>query len=280
MGKRRYSEDFYSEIDSLIKIHQEKSVKRFEMIEVAQSSETESKNQSKYGYTPPPTFWEVASSNKLLKYALVFIGILFVTLMVSVGLSARMRQNNELVAKNTEVIQHAENKGISTGENKIDLSSSHETLKVSVKPVPENWGKPQAGILKTYKDDNTKLKEMDNKSFSPQFPGEPAVPIPDNIDKSNLKIPVDNPSPANPTDVPGNIVPHAETLNAPDGNVPASGDSTLPGESVPSSASVSNPVESLSPAKDASLPDTGITPSKDTALPGGIVPKAGDSLTK
>lgn len=185
MSKRRYSENFYSEIDSLIKIHQEKSAKRFEMIEVAHSADAEEKNQSKYGYTPPPTFWEVASSNKLLKYALIFVGILFATLTISITLSGRMSQSSELAARDNGIVQHAESKEKTAKENVVDLTSAHETLSVSVKPVPDNWGEPQAGMLKPYKDDAVKLQEMNEKSFMPDISKEPVPPTPDTV-KNNM----------------------------------------------------------------------------------------------
>lgn len=186
MTKRRYSEDFYSEIDTLIKIHQEKSVKRFEMIEVAQSKETsDGSNKTKYGYTPPPTFWEVASSNKLLKYALIFIGILFATFLLSVTLSGRIEQNRKLAAGDRSIVHSAESKEKPKKESGADLSSSHETLNVSVKPVPASWGDPQTGMLKPHKDDVEKLKDIKEKTFHIDIPEESASPIPDIIDKNN-----------------------------------------------------------------------------------------------
>ena len=200
MSKRRYSENFYSEIDSLIKIHQEKSAKRFEMIEVAQTAEAEGKNQSKFGYTPPPTFWEVASSNKLLKYALVFVGILFITILISVTISSGMNQNRELAARDTGIVQHNENKEKIEKENAVNLTSAHETLSVSVKPVPDNWGAPQTGMLKPYKDDAEKLKEMDEKTFNPKLPKESAPPIPDIVKKSS-RMPDSSTPPTSDTEV-------------------------------------------------------------------------------
>ncbi len=213
MAKRRYSEDFYSEIDSLIKIHQEKSVKRFEMIEVAQSAETEEKHKTKYGYTPPTTFLEVATKNQLLKYTLIFVGILFATFLVTVAISGRMKQSRELAARDTGIVRQTESKEKRTKEDFIDINSAHETLNVSVNPVPGNWNKPQAGILKPYKDDSEKLKEMDGPAFKPKLPDEPDPSIPDEFKNSSEIMPGESFSPREDTAIPGvNPTPPGDTV--------------------------------------------------------------------
>lgn len=182
MAKRRYSEDFYNEIDALIKIQHEKSTQRFQVVEFtyANSKEEETsqdkpvKKAGKWGYTPPPSFWTVVKQNKLLAMIMIFIGITLTTLIVSSVLAGgavnRNDQNNSLALNGNDNIMPE------IGRKKtINYKIHRENLDTAVQPVPKSWPQPSIGNLEPFRTNQEKLQAIPVEPFQPdvEYSGEP-----------------------------------------------------------------------------------------------------------
>ena len=211
MAKRRYSEDFYNEIDALIKIQHEKSTQRFQVLEFTYTNSNEeeksqdkpAKKSQKRGYTPPPSFWTVVKQNKLLAMIMIFIGITLTTLIVSSVLAGgtinRNGQNNSLALNGDDNIMPE------IGRKKtINYQIHRENLDTVVQPVPKSWPQPSRGRLEPFRTNQEKLQAIPNESFQPakEYSGEPLKEdnekqwesFSDNLilESSPLPVPADN----------------------------------------------------------------------------------------
>ena len=208
MKKRRYSEEFYAEIDTLIKVHTEKSSKKFEVLEITPVDE-KNPPKSKYGYVPPPSFLTVAKKNYLLRYIVIFFAILIVTLLGSTAISGNLEQNKKIEEQKALVARKDKGDDQSARKKSVKFSSYHQRLDVAVKPAPTTWNNVEQGKLKPYVDQKEQVKSVPDEPFVPERTG---VEKPDIVEQNEKML-------------KGEVIPFSANAGTPVSNVKAS----LPG---------------------------------------------------
>lgn len=173
MAKKRYSEEFYNEIDALIKVQQELTTKRFVALEFTRMEEKSGKKAGP-GYEPPPSFWAVVKKNRLMLYLVIFVAATVLTLVFSTVAAHRADLRGAADGKETQVASNE--KKVSMGARKtMNLSAMRDKLEVKIQPVSKKWPGPKSEKLKTYKSDKEVLEQMPDKDYEPvvKFRGKP-----------------------------------------------------------------------------------------------------------
>jgi len=178
--KRRYSEDFYTEIDALIKIQQEKSEKRFEFLEFARQSDENGKNENKdkWGYITPPSFLTVVKRNRLFGYMMIFMVILISVVVASSIYAKNIENGRRLTELGKKSSRKQANGNPSNKDVKLNPATIRANFEVAVKPVPGNWPKPQEGTVNPYINGKDKARKVLKESEINKIT---AIPIPGNI---------------------------------------------------------------------------------------------------
>jgi len=182
MPKRRYSEEFYSEIDKLIRSQTELSNKRYETLKSVQIVEDEKKVKSKTGYVPPPSFWTIVKKSRLLAYVVIFICVIIITASV-----ASIVDHKFEIPENLKLSKNGKNNNGKIRENHKETTkytAYRGKLEVTKKPVPENWLKePVKRKLNTLPDKKRSVKKIPKAPYNPgkKFEGNPII-----LDEKNV----------------------------------------------------------------------------------------------
>lgn len=184
MPRRRYSEEFYAEIDTLIRTQAEQSNKRYEILKSARIIEDEKEDKSKLGYVHAPSFWTIVKKSRLLAYVVIFICIIAITASVASILNSKIETERHLKAQGNQQNINRKKKNKNSHKKTLNFTAYRGKLEVTKKPVPKNWPKkPTKRKLKLHSNIEREIKNIPRAPYNPdkKFEGDPVI-----LDKDNL----------------------------------------------------------------------------------------------
>jgi hypothetical protein len=170
MSKRRYSDDFYTELDALIRLQSEKSSKKIEVMEIVQSGD-KSDNVTVPVITEPVykdsrSLWKMVKTNRLLLYIVIFVAFFSLSAIGGIYAVNRQQQANKLIQQK-KMNPELSGKTVAIKNKTINYSENITIKQVTVKPVPESWTPPVGGSSKTVLDPKERLKSVPAESYKP-----------------------------------------------------------------------------------------------------------------
>lgn len=149
MGKRRYSEEFYREIDNLIRQQYELSEKRRKDIAIIFTGDDfkgKAKEVSKS--LAPPTFWEIARKNNLFKVTVSLLILIVLVIVMFSYVSIKYEKRKRAL----EVVNLTRQSAFSRKKKKVLTNKeARVTLRFSPPPNLKEWGEVQEGASEVEK---------------------------------------------------------------------------------------------------------------------------------
>ncbi|MCD4784397.1 MAG: hypothetical protein K8T10_11305 [Candidatus Eremiobacteraeota bacterium] len=182
MPRRRYSEEFYEEIDTLIRSQSELSNKRYEILKSARITEDEKEDKSKLGYVHAPSFWTIVKKSRLLAYVVIFICVIAITASVASIINSNIEVERYLKVEGNQ--QNINRKKKNSHKKTSNYKAYRGKLDVAKKPVPKSWPKkPTKSKLRPFQGMKLELKNIPQTPYGPRkkFIGDPVI-----LDKDNL----------------------------------------------------------------------------------------------
>lgn len=156
MKKRRYSEEFYSEIDALIRLQEDRAKNRFQDIQIAisggkaenhqYSSESQKSPEANvYLYNPNPSSWKNTLKNPLFRYVLAFCVVFVVVISLSVFFFAKVESSREKKQVKQISIKHKKFENKKTDE--ANVQSARARIKKTAANPTKEWPEPEVELL-------------------------------------------------------------------------------------------------------------------------------------
>ncbi|MCE1247326.1 MAG: hypothetical protein LWY06_11835 [Firmicutes bacterium] len=177
MSKRRYSDEFYSELDALIRLQAEQSSsKKIEVLEVVQGGEQKIPAEHYEPiYKDSRSLLKMVKTNRLFLYLLIFAAVF--TFAATSGMfavykqqekSERMKQLGKIQTHKAEVDKPK--------YKTLNYSENREQVKVTAKNAASNWSRPKSGAINMVIDPKEKLKMVPKGKYNPGIDAEVYLP--------------------------------------------------------------------------------------------------------